>query len=101
MRFACNCRRQVCRRCANRQASCRITNLLEVLEVTVRVPCVAFRSRTEDRRNIVIALDIGLGREIQIATIGLRLTRKRVFKISLGLAAFQCDFRSFSTELIY
>jgi hypothetical protein len=92
MRFARYCRRQVYRRCANRQASCRITNLLEVLEVPVRVPCFAFRSRTEDRRNIVIALDIGLGGEIQIATIGLRLARKRVFKISLGLAAFQCDF---------
>ena len=92
MRFARNCRRQVYRRCANRQASCRITNLLEVLEEPVRVPCFAFRSRTEDRRNIVIALDIGLGGEIQIATIGLRLTRKCVFKISLGLAAFQCDF---------
>jgi hypothetical protein len=56
------------------------------------VPCFAFRSRTENCRNIVIALDIGLGGEIQIATIGLRLARKRVFKISLGLAAFQCDF---------
>ena len=92
MRFACNCRRQVCRRCANRQASCRIPDFFEILEMPVRVPCFAFRSRAEDRRNIVIALNIGLGGEIQIATIGLRLTRKRVFKISLGLAAFQCDF---------
>ena len=92
MRFACNCRRQVCRRCANRQACRRIPDFFEILEKPVRVPCFAFRSRTEDRRNIVIALDIGLGGEIQIATIGLRLTRKCVFKISLGLAAFQCDF---------
>ena len=58
----------------------------------VRVPCFPFRSRTEDCRNIVVALDIGLCGEIEIATIGLRLARKRVFKIPLGLAAFQCDF---------
>ncbi len=76
----------------NRQPRCRIPDFFEILEVPVRVTRLAFRSRTEDSRYIVVAFNISLSREIEITAIGLRLARKRVFKISLGLAAFQCDF---------
>ncbi len=58
----------------------------------MRVTRLAFRSRQEDSRYIVVAFNISLSREIEITAIDLRLARKCVFKISLSLAAFQCDF---------
>jgi len=43
--------------------------------------------RAEHRRNVVESLDIGLGGEVQIAAIRLRLSGERVLEILLGLAA--------------
>ena len=50
---------------------------------------LAFCGRTEDRGNVVITLDIGLGCEIQVAAVGLRFAREGVLQVLLGLRTFQ------------
>jgi hypothetical protein len=54
--------------------------LLEVLEVAVRVAGLAFGGRAEHGRDIVVALDVRLGREVQVTTVGLRLAGKASFR---------------------
>ena len=58
---------------------------LEVLEVPMGVAGLAFGGRAKHRRHIVVAFDIRLGREIQIAAIGLRFAGKCVLQILFGL----------------
>ena len=74
---------------ADRQSRGRITHRLEILEVAVRMARLAFGRGTKHRRDIVVAFDVGLGCEIQVTTVRLRLTGERVFQILLGLAAFE------------
>jgi hypothetical protein len=62
----------------------RIAHLLEILEMAVRVPGLALGSGTKHRRHIVIAFDIRFGREVQVATIGLRFAGKGVLQILFG-----------------
>src|SRR5712692_4867463 len=62
-------------------ARCGIADLFEVLEMPVGVAGLALGSRAEYRRDVVVALDIGLLRKIQIAAIGLALASERRLKI--------------------
>ena len=48
-----------------------------------------FGGRTEDRRHVVVALDIRLLRKVQITAIGLRFARKCVLEILLGAASLE------------
>ncbi len=85
---------QIVARLADRQARRRIADRLEILEMAVRVARLAFGRRAEHRRDVVVALDVGLRSEIQIAAIGLRLAGEGVLQILLGLAAL--EFHVFS-----
>ena len=55
----------------------------------VRVAGFAFGGGAEHRGDIVVALDIGLLREIQITTIGLRFAGECGLEIAFGFGAFQ------------
>ena len=65
------------RKATDRLARRRITGLFQELKMTVRVAGLALCSGSEYSCNVVITFDIRFLREIQIATIGLALTRKR------------------------
>src|SRR5688572_28350416 len=69
---------QVVARLADRQARGGIADGLEVLEVAVRVPGLAFGRRPKYGRDIVEAFDVGLLCEVEIAAIRLRLAGKGV-----------------------
>ena len=62
---------------------------LEELEVAMRVAGLAFGGGTEQRGHVVLALDVGLVREVQIAAVGLRFARKGVLQVLFGLRSFQ------------
>ena len=82
-------RLQVELRVANRQTRGRVADRLEILEVAVRVASLTFSRRTEHRRDVVEALDVRLGCEIQLPTIGLGFAGKGVLQVLLGLATFE------------
>ena len=60
---------------------------LEVLEVAVRMAGLALGGRAEHRGHVVETLDVGLGREIEIATIRLRLAGEGVLQVLVGLGS--------------
>ena len=66
-----------------------IANLLEILEVTVRMPGLTLRRRTEHGGDVVVALDVRLLGEIKVTAIGLRFAGKCRLQIAFGLAALQ------------
>jgi hypothetical protein len=57
--------------------------------MAVGVARLALGGGTEHGRDVVVALDVGFVCEVQVAAVGLRLARKRVFEILFGLASFQ------------
>ena len=61
---------------ADRQASGRVADRLEEFEMAVRVAGLAFGGRAEHRRDIVVAFDVGLLGEIEVAAVGLRFRRR-------------------------
>jgi hypothetical protein len=60
-----------------------IADRLEVLEVAVRVAGLALGGRTEHRRHVVVALDVGLGCEIEVTAVGLRFAGEGVLQVLL------------------
>src|SRR5688572_23218634 len=74
---------------ADGQAGGGVADRLEILEVTVRVARLALGRRPEHGRDVVIALDVGLGGEVEVAAIRLRLAGEGVLQILLGLAALE------------
>src|SRR5579859_2941995 len=74
---------------ADRLAGRGIARLLEELEMAVGVAGLALGGRAEHGSDVVIALDVGLLREIEIAAVGLALASERGFQITLGLRAFE------------
>jgi len=48
-----------------------------------------FRGRTEHRRHVVLAFDVGFRCEIQVAAIGLRFAGKCGLQISFGFRSFE------------
>src|SRR4030067_2325961 len=71
------------------EASGRVAALLQVFQVPMGVAGLALSRGAEYRRDVVITLDIGLGGEIQIATVGLGLTGKGLFQITFSLTSFK------------
>ena len=80
---------QVLARAADRQVGRRIADLLEVLEVTVRVSGLAFGGGAEQRRDVVLPFDVGFRGEIEIASVRLRLAGERGFVVVVGFAALE------------
>jgi hypothetical protein len=76
-------------RVAERQARRRIADLLQVVEVAVRVPGLAVRRLAEVAGDLGIALDVRDLREVQIAPVRLGLARERVLEVVVCLRAFQ------------
>src|SRR5690606_38636656 len=72
-----------------RQPGRRVADGFEVLEVAVRVAGLAFGGRAEHRGDVVVAFDVRLRGEIQVAAVGLRFAGERVLQVLLGLRAFQ------------
>ena len=57
--------------------------------MTVSVPGLAFRGRAKQRGYVILALDVGLVCEVQIAAICLGFPGERGFQIFLGFRAFE------------
>ena len=76
---------QVVARRTNRLSGGGISRFLEIFEMPVRVPGLALRSGTENSRNVILVFDVSLLSKIQVTTIGLRFTSKRVFEILFRL----------------
>jgi hypothetical protein len=64
--------------------------------VAVRVAGFAFRRRAEHRRDIVLALDVGLVREVQVTAVRLRFACERGLEILVRLAAVEAFHRAVS-----
>ena len=60
MRFTGNRGLQVIRGATDGQSGGRVTNLLQVLQMTVRMTGLAFRGGTKHGGNVIVAFDIGL-----------------------------------------
>src|SRR5262249_6677900 len=70
-----------------------IADLLEVVEVTVRVTGLALGGVAEQAGEIGVTLDVGDLREVEVAPVGLRLAGERVLEVLVGLAALQVGHR--------
>ncbi len=89
MRLAGDRRAEIVGGAADRLAGRRVADFLEIFEVAMGMAGFAFRGRAEYRRHVVVALDVGLLREIQIAAIGLAFAGERCLQIVLGFRAFK------------
>ena len=69
---------------ADRQAGGRIADRFEEFEMAVGVAGLAFGGRTEHGGDVVVAFDVGLLGEIEIAAIGLRFACESVLEALLG-----------------
>ena len=58
--------------------------------MAVRMAGLAFGGGAEHGGDVVVAFDIGLLREIEIAAVGLAFAGKRVLQILCGLGIFEC-----------
>ena len=74
---------------ADRQASRRIADFFEIFEMAMSVAGFALGGRAKHRGDIVMALDIGLLREIQIAAVGLAFAGERGLEVVLRLRALE------------
>jgi hypothetical protein len=60
----------------------------------------AFSRRAEHGGDVVIAFDVGLLREVEIATVRLAFAGKGVFQILLGLRAFELRHGALPRDLV-
>ena len=60
----------------------------------VRVARFALGGRAEDGGDVVVALHVGLGGKVQVATIRLRFTGEGILEILFGLAPFERHSRA-------
>jgi hypothetical protein len=96
-----DCGHQVLAAGAYRQPGRRIADtVLEELEVAVGMAGLALGGRAEQRGDVVLALDVGLVREVQITPIGLRFARERVAQALFGLRSFQAHVDLLSSRLV-
>jgi hypothetical protein len=49
---------------------------------------LALGGRAEQRGDVVLAFDVGLVREVEIAAVGLRFAGERIAQVLLGLRSF-------------
>src|ERR1700731_241082 len=89
VRLAGDGRLQLVRSLADRQASPRVAALLEVFEMAVRVAGLAFGGRPEHGGDVVVAFDVGLLCEIEIAPVRLALAGKGRLQIVFSLGTFK------------
>src|SRR5205807_6301974 len=75
---------------ADRLAGRRIAYFLEIFEVAMGMPGLAFRGRAEHCRHVVVAFDVCLLGEIEIAAVGLALAGECRFEVLLGPGIPQC-----------
>src|SRR6267154_572705 len=71
VRLSGNGRLQIQARTAERKVRRRIAALLQVFEMTVGMTGFALRSGPEDRCDVVLPLDVGLRRKVEIAAVCL------------------------------
>jgi hypothetical protein len=83
--FARDRRLQIQRGRADRQSGGRVAHRLQVLQMTVCMACLTFGSGTEHSGHVIEALDVRLGREVQITSIRLRFACKCVLQILFRL----------------
>ena len=88
-------------RVADRQAGGRVADLLQVVQVAVRVAGLALGGVAEQAGDIGIALDVGLLGEVEIAAVRLRFAGERVFQVLVGLGPFECCHSFISLEWRY
>ena len=74
---------------ADRQAGGRIADRLEEFEMAVGMAGLAFGGRAEHGGDVVVAFDVGLLGEIEIAAVGLALAGERGLQIVFGLASLE------------
>jgi hypothetical protein len=89
VRFASDRRLQVLARGADRKIGRRIPDHREVVEMPVRMAGLAFRGGAEDRGHIVLALDIRLVGEIEVAPVRLGFAGESGLEVVVGLGAFE------------
>ncbi len=82
--LASHCGGQVVTGAAKMHAGSGVAALLQPLEVAVGVAGLTFGGGAEHGRNVVVALDVGLVREVQITTVSLAFASKRVLQILVG-----------------
>src|SRR5690606_29431078 len=82
-------RLEIQRGLADRLAGRGIADLLEVLQMAVGVAGLAFGGGPEDRGDIVVAFDVGLLCEVEVAAVRLALTREGVLQVLFGLRVLQ------------
>ena len=74
---------------ADGQARRRVADLLEVVEVTVRVAGLAVGRLLEVARDLGVALDVGDLREIEVAPVRLRLAGERLLEVLVRLGSLK------------
>ena len=79
---------EIQQRIADRQTGRRIANLLQIVEMTMRMTGLAFRGVAEQPGDFRLAFDVSDLGEIEIAAIGLALARERVLQILVGFGSF-------------
>src|SRR4051794_3022007 len=70
---------------ADRLARRRVTDLLEVLEVTVRMAGLALGGVAEQARDVRLTLDVRLLGEVEVPAVRLRLAGERVLQVVVRL----------------
>src|SRR6476660_3409332 len=66
---------------AHGHAGHRVADLGEEVEVAERVTGLALGDRAEERRDVGVALDVGLLREVQVAPVRLALTGEGLLEV--------------------
>ena len=66
-----------------------IADLGEEVEVAERVAGLALGDRAEQRRDVGVALDVGLLREVQVAAVRLALAGERFLQVVVGSTALE------------
>jgi hypothetical protein len=74
---------------ADGHARHRVADFGEEVEVTERVTGLTLCHRAEERRDVGVALDVGLLREVEVPAVGLALTRKGFLEVRVRLGAVQ------------
>ena len=62
--------------------------------MAVRMAGLAFRGRTEHGRDVVLAFDVGLVREIQVTPVRLRFAGERGLEVVVRLGAIETLHRA-------
>jgi hypothetical protein len=74
---------------ADREPGRGVADLLDVVEVPVRVAGLALRGLAEVACDLGVALDVGDLREVEVAPVRLRLAREGVLQVVVSLRALQ------------